>query len=193
VDINDKPTKRPRGLAALSLEDRKRIAAMGGVAAHEKGTAHQFTTEEAVRAGRKRGALARKRVSAEKVASKILLVEDDDFIRWVTTRQLQRIGVEVDEACNGIEAIKLVSDYEYPLILMDIMMPHLDGYEATRKIRLEESQKIRRPAKIVAITSEADRGGCLAAGMDAYFQKPVPIDVLRQLINGIADNHSRQV
>jgi hypothetical protein len=55
MDNNIKPTERPRGFAALSLEDRKRIASMGGIAAHKKGTAHQFTTEEAVKAGRKRG------------------------------------------------------------------------------------------------------------------------------------------
>ena len=59
MDNNNKPTERPRGFAALSMEDRKRIASMGGVAAHKMGTAHQFTTEEAVKAGRKRGIIAK--------------------------------------------------------------------------------------------------------------------------------------
>jgi CheY-like chemotaxis protein len=187
MDISNNPEQRPRGFAALSIEDRKRIASMGGIAAHQKGTAHQFTTEEAAIAGRKRGSSSKRVVSGANVATKILIVEDDDFIRFVTTRQLQRIGVDFDEASNGMEALQLASNHEYPLILMDIMMPLLDGYEATRKIRSEESIKTRRPARIVAVTSEPDREGCLAAGMDDYFQKPVSIEVLRQLITETAD------
>jgi hypothetical protein len=64
MDNNEIATKRPRGFAALSLEDRKRIASMGGIAAHIKGTAHQFTTEEAVKAGRKRGFLSKQSVNS---------------------------------------------------------------------------------------------------------------------------------
>lgn len=67
--------------------------------------------------------------------AKVLLVEDDDFLRFAFTKMLHRIGLEVDAACNGQEAVVLTEKYRYPLILMDVKMPVLNGLEATRRIR----------------------------------------------------------
>ena len=113
---------------------------------------------------------------------KVLLVEDDDFLRFAVTKMLNRIGVEVDCACNGHEAVVLAEKYRYPLILMDVRMPVLNGLEATKRIRARECKTGVEASKIVAVTGEQDRAGCIAAGMDDYVEKPVNVSNLKMLV-----------
>jgi CheY-like chemotaxis protein len=88
---------------------------------------------------------------------------------------LEKAGHRVSLAVNGIEAVTMWREGDFDLILMDVQMPEVDGFEATRQIRLEE-QTTGRHVPIVATTAHAmtgDRERCLLAGMDDYLSKPI--------------------
>jgi two-component system, sensor histidine kinase and response regulator len=110
----------------------------------------------------------------------ILLVEDNDVNQRVASRILQRAGYRVSVAVNGQEALKMLADEQPSLILMDLHMPVMDGFEATAKIRRGASD-----IPIVALTANAmkgDREKCLAAGMVGYVSKPIDKKALLQEI-----------
>jgi signal transduction histidine kinase/CheY-like chemotaxis protein len=105
----------------------------------------------------------------------ILLVEDNPVNRKVAAQMLKRFGLRCDVAVTGKEAVEAVDARVYDLILMDIQMPVMDGYEATREIRKQELNR-QQHVHIVAMTANAmdgDRERCLAAGMDDYLSKPI--------------------
>ncbi|MBF0369344.1 MAG: response regulator [Magnetococcales bacterium] len=105
--------------------------------------------------------------------ARVLLVEDNPINQQVAREVLENIGLEVELAENGLEAVQMVGMEAYDLVLMDIQMPQMDGYAATRKIR--ENPK-RRNLPIIAMTAHAmhrDREKSLAAGMDAHIAKPI--------------------
>jgi len=110
----------------------------------------------------------------------ILLVEDNEINQKIVLLSLSKIVAGIDVARNGKEAIELYKLKEYDLILMDIMMPVMDGIAATRKIReMESTAGLHTP--IIAITAnalEGDRENCLAAGVDDYIAKPFQAEVL---------------
>ncbi len=113
----------------------------------------------------------------------ILLVEDNPVNRKVVVNLLTKFGHTVEEAENGRIAIEKTSQSNYDLILMDIQMPEMDGYEATLRIRSREGAANHTP--IIAMTARALAGDverCLASGMDAYLSKPIKP---RELFNAI--------
>ena len=125
---------------------------------------------------------------AERMPMRILLCDDNAINQKVAARILQQLGYQPGLATNGREALDALDRQPYDLILMDVMMPEMDGLEATRLIR--EQQRSGSPnyssrIVIVALTAHAmqgDREKCLAAGMDDYLAKPIrPADV-RQVI-----------
>ena len=82
----------------------------------------------------------------------------------------------MDTANNGIDAIEALQKISYNLVLMDILMPNMDGYEATRIIRASDSSILMHDVPIIALTAHAmkeDREKCLSAGMNDYIVKPV--------------------
>jgi len=114
-------------------------------------------------------------------SQRILLVEDNMVNRKVATQLLLRLGHQVEVAVNGMEAVERVRIADYDVVLMDVQMPVLDGFEATAVIRAEEKERGRR-VPIIALTAHALQGDserCLEAGMDGYLSKPVQPQELR--------------
>jgi two-component system, sensor histidine kinase len=115
---------------------------------------------------------------------RVLLVEDGEVNMAVAEGMLQVLGVRVDLAADGVEALKALSNATYDLVLMDCMMPGMDGYEATAELRRREAGSGRR-TPVAALTANAmsgDRERCEAAGMDDYLSKPFRAEELRQLL-----------
>lgn len=107
---------------------------------------------------------------------RVLLVEDDPTNRAVARGMLEGLPCIVEEATNGVEAVRCTETKAFDIILMDRRMPRLDGLAATEIIRAREASTGRRRATILAMTADAlpgDRERCLAAGMDDYLSKPV--------------------
>ena len=110
----------------------------------------------------------------------VLLVEDNIVNQEVAREMLESLGCRVHVAADGLEAVDVAYHGEYDVILMDIQMPGMDGYQATRKIRAHEERErgsgvVRRRTPIVALTANAMQGdgeACLEAGMDGYLTKP---------------------
>jgi CheY-like chemotaxis protein/signal transduction histidine kinase len=112
--------------------------------------------------------------------ARILLAEDNIINQKIVLLSLQKVVREIDVATNGKEALELFGVKQYDLILMDIMMPVMDGIVATKKIREIESTG-ERHIPIIAVTANAlagDRENCLAAGVDDYIAKPFTAELL---------------
>jgi signal transduction histidine kinase/DNA-binding response OmpR family regulator len=126
-------------------------------------------------------------VEGQKDASpcRILLVEDNAVNQRLALRILQRAGHNVALAGNGREALKTLQNHTFDLVLMDVQMPEMDGFEATRAIRASElGTSAHLP--IIAMTAHAmagDRERCISAGMDDYISKPVRASDLLDLID----------
>ena len=116
---------------------------------------------------------------------RVLLVEDVEFNQLVAKTMLGQLGLSVDLATNGEEALVSWSQSEYDLILMDCQMPVMDGFQATRAIREQEVERHRDRLPIIALTANAmsdDREKCEAAGMDDFLAKPIEEHVLIELL-----------
>jgi len=115
--------------------------------------------------------------------ARILLVEDNAVNRRVAERLLSRLGHNIRTVNNGLEACRITRNEEFDVILMDVQMPEMDGFQATAEIRRSES--VRR-TPIIALTAsamEGDRERCLAIGMDDYLSKPLNPTQLAQVIS----------
>lgn len=117
---------------------------------------------------------------------KILLVEDNLLNQKVVILSLKRFNHEVTVANNGLEAIDIFKEQTFDFILMDIMMPVMDGLEATVKIReIEQANNTSRRTPIIALTANTmdnDRDKCLVYGMDEFMSKPFDIEKLNTII-----------
>lgn len=115
---------------------------------------------------------------------RILLVEDNVVNQRVAVRVLEKRGHLVVVAENGVEALQALACQRFDLTLMDVQMPEMDGFEATRRIRSMEAQTGQH-LPIVAMTAHAmkgDRERCLSAGMDDYIAKPIDAKKLAALV-----------
>jgi PAS domain S-box-containing protein len=120
---------------------------------------------------------------SEKMPLRILLAEDNVVNQKVALRILERMGYRADVAANGYEVIDAVRGLQYDIVFMDILMPEMDGYEATKLI-LDEFSKEKRP-KIIAMTANAMQGDkeiCIEAGMDDYISKPVRVEEMHNIL-----------
>lgn len=114
--------------------------------------------------------------------SRILLADDNVVNQKVATRMLTQLGYRADLAANGVEVLEALALSVYDIILMDVMMPEMDGLEATRQLR---SCWPGAGPYVIAMTAnamEGDREQCLAAGMNDYVSKPVRLPELRAVL-----------
>ena len=112
----------------------------------------------------------------------ILLVEDNAINQQVARDILENIGINVNIANNGIEAVQMVTIQKYDVVLMDIQMPEMDGYMATKTIRTNPRF---HDLPIIAMTAhafESDRAKCLSAGMDDFVSKPIDFQLLFSIL-----------
>ncbi len=120
--------------------------------------------------------------SAAKRSVKVLLVEDTEVVITLTSDYLHYKGYEVFIARNGMEGVLLAKEKKPDVILMDIMMPVMDGMEAARRIRADNMQKDTIIIALTALAMPGDREQCLAAGMDDYMSKPIQMHDLTKII-----------
>jgi CheY-like chemotaxis protein len=108
---------------------------------------------------------------------RILLAEDNEVNRTLATKMLQKLGHSVVCAHDGQEAVeRLVADRHFDVVLMDLQMPRMGGFEATQAIRQAELAFSLARIPVIALTAHAMKGDderCLAAGMDDYLSKPL--------------------
>jgi PAS domain S-box-containing protein len=112
---------------------------------------------------------------------KVLLVEDSKVLNKVILKQLSTLGIDAHGVYNGHDAIEEAATGKYDLVLMDINLPDMSGYEVTEVIRRMEGKEMIAPTAIVALTAsamEGDREKALDAGLDDYIAKPVSIEEL---------------
>jgi len=118
---------------------------------------------------------------------KILLVEDNELNRDMLSRRLQRRGFEVIIAIDGMEGIATATTEHPDLILLDMDLPHMDGWEVTRHLK---ATLATQTIPIIALTAHAmagDRERCLAAGCDDYDTKPIEFECLLSKIHALLD------
>jgi CheY-like chemotaxis protein/HPt (histidine-containing phosphotransfer) domain-containing protein len=121
--------------------------------------------------------------SAQRFSGDVLLVEDNAVNQKVAKRFLERLGCTVTLAGNGAEAIEAFKTQAYDVVFMDLQMPVMDGFTATRHIRDHEAFRKRTP--IIALTANAMVGQherCLAGGMDGFLTKPLDPERLREIL-----------
>ncbi|MCC6161095.1 MAG: response regulator [Nitrosomonas sp.] len=113
----------------------------------------------------------------------ILVAEDNEINQKVIRQQLALLGLAADIVVNGVEALQRWKSGEYALILTDLHMPEMDGYQLTQSIRAEKSGHYRIP--VIALTANALKGEaekCRALGMDDYLSKPVQLEQLKSVL-----------
>ena len=185
----DVSTTRKYGGTGLGLAITRRLAGlMGGEAGvdSQPGTGSTFWFTARLERGREKVALE-KSISHESAESelrikhagaRLLLAEDNPINREVALELLSGLGLSVDIAEDGLEAVEKVNNQAYDLILMDVQMPKLDGLDATKTIRFLPGGKEIPILAMTANAFEEDRQECLKAGMNDFVTKPVEPKIL---------------
>ncbi|PHV40413.1 hybrid sensor histidine kinase/response regulator [Janthinobacterium sp. BJB304] len=125
-------------------------------------------------------------VPASEGGARILLVEDTALNRQLVCLQLGARGYRIDTAENGELGLQALTEQQYDLVLMDCMMPVMDGYQACRALRAREAASAAPRLPVIALTAgvtEDDRQRCMAAGMDDYLSKPFTAAQLREMVD----------
>ncbi len=120
---------------------------------------------------------------ALRFSGRVLVAEDNPINQQVATEMLQHLGLEVELASNGREALEKLEKGRFDLVFMDVQMPDVDGYEATRQLRAQERYA---GLIVIAMTAHAmagDRERCLLAGMNDYVSKPIGMSALAETLH----------
>ena len=185
----DGSSSRQHGGAGLGLAISKRLTElMGGALTLDtvpgRGSTFHFTIvgEPAALPWPQPSELLRQPVPARRPL-RVLLAEDEEINRLVVLDMLAQLGHQADAVQSGVEALDALERATYDVVLMDIQMPGLDGFEVTRRIRIAGNGP-----HIIALTAHAlsgDRERCLAAGMNDYLSKPVRMIELQDALAGV--------
>ena len=165
ISFHDDDMVRNAGISA-TLPKPARQSDLFDTIAHVLGRSGAFPAEHKT--------ASRPRIGADK--ARILLAEDNPVNQMVASGILETLGFRVDSVADGKEALDALEKLPYDLVLMDVQMPRMDGFETTKMVR-DPSTPVRNHAvPIIAMTANAmqgDRTRCLAAGMNDYVSKPV--------------------
>jgi len=104
----------------------------------------------------------------------------------VALAMLRKLGLRADAVANGREAVRALEQIPYSVVLMDVQMPEMNGFEATQAIRAEDGRVLNRRVPVIAMTANAmrgDREACIEAGMDDYVAKPVSLEALAEALD----------
>jgi signal transduction histidine kinase len=119
----------------------------------------------------------------QKYSGTVLVVDDVRVNQIVATKILQSFGLKTMVAENGLAAIDAYKENKFDLILMDCHMPLMDGYEATKQIRMIDNERHTPIIAVTAMAMESDRSKCIMAGMDDYLSKPYVIRDLKKIVD----------
>lgn len=117
---------------------------------------------------------------------RILVVDDDILNRTILVKLLGNLCYQAVAAESGREALLLLAQSRFDLVLMDLQMPECDGYTTTEMIRSPENRALQPDIPVIALTADSSTGieeRCLATGMNDYLSKPVKPEFLRSVIN----------
>jgi len=115
----------------------------------------------------------------------VLVADDDEDIRSLVTFRLEKSGYRVLVACDGEEALALALEHTPDLAVLDVMMPKLDGYEVTRRLRKEDATRAMPIILLTARAQEADVARGFESGADDYLRKPFSPQELRARVQAI--------
>ena len=128
------------------------------------------------------------RPESNQIMAKILLVEDNEMNRDMLSRRLQRRGYEVVIAVDGEEGVSMARSESPDLILMDMSLPKIDGWEATRQLKADDATSKTPTIALTAHAMAGDREKTIEAGCDDYDTKPVELPRLLEKITGLLGN-----
>ncbi|QLA16097.1 PAS domain S-box protein [Desulfolutivibrio sulfoxidireducens] len=135
---------------------------------------------------------ARERVLPLPSTGRILIAEDNITNQQVAVGILTKLGMRVDAVANGVEALQALRSIPYDIVLMDVQMPVMDGFEATRQVRSAQSAVLDHAIPIIAMTAHAMQGyreQCLEIGMNDYVTKPISATILSEIVAKWLPNH----
>jgi signal transduction histidine kinase/PAS domain-containing protein/DNA-binding NarL/FixJ family response regulator len=185
----DNSTTRRYGGTGLGLSIVRRLAElMDGTAVVESTPGYGSTFTVTVKVRRGEGAAPAEKIESPPLPAaglRVLAVDDSDINLEVLIGQFGFLGIQLDTAADGIQALRLWRARGHALVLTDIHMPDMDGFELTRQMRAEEEADGRPRTPIVALTANALKGEaerCLDAGMDDYVTKPLTLERLREAV-----------